>query len=428
MILKNCLIVYNNDLVVRDLKIKGDKIIKISEHLTEEDDLIIDVEENLVSPGFIDMHVHLREPGYEHKETIKTGSRAAAAGGYTYICAMPNTKPIIDNLDLVMDFYERVKKDAIVKVKTYAAITKKFSNEDELVDMQALSTFVCGFTNDGVGIQSAHTMYQAMKESYLNECLISAHCEEESLLYNGYVHAGVKSEQEGWKGIHSLTESLQVARDVLISEATKCRYHVCHISTKESVEQVRLAKKRGAYVSAEVTPHHLLLTDAEVVDSNYKMNPPVRGLDDKYALINGLLDGTIEVIATDHAPHTKNEKESGLAKAPFGIVGLETAFPLIYTYFVKTGLATIQQAIEWFSVNPARILNLKYGHIHEGRIADLTVIDIKNSRRIDAEKFYSKGKNTPFNNRECYGFPIMTLVDGKIVYDAKNSYMEGLDE
>ncbi len=419
------MILDHEELVEVDIRIEENIIVQIEENIKNlTGSKEIDLKRKFVSPGFIDMHVHLREPGYEAKETIKTATRAGAAGGYTMLCAMPNTKPIMDSIEIIQDFNNRVKKDAIVKVKTFSAITKKFDDE-ELVDISGLSKYVCGFSNDGVGIQSAKTMYEAMKEVYLNESLISAHCEEDSILFDGYVHHGEKAEREGWRGIMSLTESLQVARDVLISQTTNCRYHVCHISTMESVEIIRNAKKNGAKVSCEVTPHHLLLTDHDVENSNYKMNPPVRSSKDKYALVEGLLDGTIDVIATDHAPHTEKEKELGIEKAPFGIVGLETAFPLIYTAFVRTGIASLKQCVEWFSVNPARLLNLEYGHIHTNRVADLTVIDLENKRVIDTNKFYSKGKNSPFHNVECYGFPVMTLVEGKIVYNYEDGFMEG---
>lgn len=424
MILRNCLIVNGNDLIQKDIRIDGKYITEINENIINLDNSEeIDIKRKLVSPGFIDMHVHLREPGYEKKETIKTGTASAAAGGYTLVCAMPNTSPIMDSLDKIIDFNNRVAKDAIVKVLTFSAITKSFK-EDELVDIASINKHVCGFSNDGVGVQSANVMYQAMKEVELNEAFISAHCEEESILFDGYVHHGEKSEKEGWRGIMSLTESLQVARDVLISETTNCRYHVCHISTLESVELIRNAKLKGSKVSCEVTPHHLLLTDEDVLNSNFKMNPPVRSKKDKHALIEGLLDGTIDVIATDHAPHTEEEKELGLEKSPFGIVGLETAFALMYTCFVKTNMASIRQCIEWFSVNPAKILNLEYGHIHQNRIADLTVIDLETARAIEVDKFYSKGKNSPFDGVECYGFPVMTIVDGEIVYDYEKSYMK----
>ncbi|MFV0499443.1 MAG: dihydroorotase [Bacilli bacterium] len=424
MILRNCKVLDGNNLVIRDIKIKN-KVIELIDKNIDNDDFCLeyDLKNKLVSPAFIDMHVHLREPGFEQKETIKTGTKSGACGGYSLICAMPNTNPIIDNESTINKFNEIVKRDAIIKVKTYSAITKGFDNE--LVDFSINAKNTCGFSNDGVGVQTAGVMYEAMQEVAKNESLISAHCEDESLLYKGYVHAGKKALQENWKGILSISESVQVARDMLLSNATGCRYHVCHISTKESVNIVASAKKNSNKISCEVTPHHLLLTENDVKNSNYKMNPPLRSIEDRDALIKGLLDGTIEVIATDHAPHTIAEKSQSIDKAPFGIVGLETAFALIYTNFVKTNRATIKQCIEWFSVNPAKILNLGYGHLEIGRVADLVVIDEETAREININKSYSKGRNSPFDKVVCYGYPVMTIVDGKVIYDYERNYIKG---
>ncbi|XMB86914.1 dihydroorotase [Mycoplasmatota bacterium WC44] len=400
-----------------DILIEGNVISKIAEEIEVKDDFeVYELNGKFISPGFIDMHVHLREPGYEHKETIATGTMAAARGGYTTICPMPNVKPVPDNLEKINNFLKLVEKNAVVNVLPYASITTHASERGEVVDMESLSDKVCGFSNDGVGIQSSKLMYQAMQEANKYETLIAAHCEDEALLFGGYVHKGLKSEQEGWKGITSLSESLQIARDVLIAEETNSRYHVCHISTKEGVRIVKEAKERGQAVTCEVTPHHLLLVSNDVANTNFKMNPPLRGVDDKYSLIRALIDGTIDVIATDHAPHAADEKELGMDKAPFGIVGLETAFPLIYTYLIKTNMASLKDAINWFSLNPAKILNLDAGRLREGRIADLTIVDLNNKKKIDKTKFYSKGKNTPFDGWECYGWPVMTIVNGRVVF------------
>ena len=369
-----------------------------------------------ISPGLIDMHVHLREPGYEGKETIETGTKAAAKGGYTLVCAMPNTKPVPDSMDSLNHILELINEKAIIKVLPYGTITKGQEHGSNIVDMEILSDHVCGFSNDGFGIQSTRQMFEAMTYARKYETLIAAHCEDEGILYNGYVHKGIRAKQEGWAGITSLSESIQIARDTLIAEETKAKYHVCHISTKEGVRIIRDAKKRGVNVTCEVTPHHLLLTEFDVRDSNFKMNPPVRGLDDKYALIGGLLDGTIDMVSTDHAPHTEYEKGKGLKEAPFGIVGLETAFPLLYTNLVRSGIASMSNIIKWFCYNPAKRLNLPYGKLIEGRVADITIIDLNQSRMIDKTTFASKGKNTPFDKWECYGWPVMTIVDGKIVY------------
>ena len=416
LLLKNGKTLINKSIEKCDMLIEDGLIKKIGDLQNLEVDNTIDLEGKFISPGFIDMHVHLREPGYEYKETIKSGTLSAAAGGYTLVCPMPNTNPIPNSVERIKTFLENVKTDAIVKVKPYASITMDLSGNAEVVNMKELNNLVCGFTNDGLGIQSSDKMYRAMQEAYLTESLIAAHCEDEELVYNGFVHEGRKSKKEGWKGIPSLSESLQVARDSLIAETTGARYHVCHISTKESVRIVRDAKARGVKITAEVTPHHLILTDTEVEDTNFKMNPPVRGLEDKFALIAALLDGTIDVIATDHAPHSEEEKNKSFEEAPFGIVGLETAFPLLYTNLVKTNIATLDQLLNWFSINPAKILNLPYGKIHEGRVADLTIIDLNKKKDINKAKFHSKGKNSPFDGWECYGWPVMTIVDGKIVF------------
>ncbi len=415
LLLKNGKTLMQDKLVDCDMLIEDGLIAEIG-NIYRDDCEVIDLKGKFISPGFIDMHVHLREPGYEHKETIETGTKSAAAGGYTLVCPMPNTNPIPNNLEKIKTFEENVKSNAVIKVKPYASITMDLSGKAEVVDMQELNTHVCGFTNDGLGIQSSDKMYQAMKEAYLTESLIAAHCEDEEMVHGGYVHEGLKAKKEGWKGITSLSESLQVARDSLIAEATGARYHVCHISTKESVRIVRDAKARGVKITCEVTPHHLILTDAEVENTNFKMNPPVRGVDDKFALIAALLDGTIDVIATDHAPHSEEEKSKGFEAAPFGIVGLETAFPLLYTNLVKTNIASLEQLINWFSINPAKILNLPYGKIHEGRVADLTIIDLNKRKAVDKDKFFSKGKNTPFDGWELTGWPVLTICDGKIVY------------
>lgn len=422
LLLKGGKVLENDILVFKDVLIEDGFISDIDDFINIENHEVLNCDDLFISPGFIDMHVHLREPGYENKETIKTGTKAAAKGGYTLICAMPNTNPVIDNENTLMHVLDLIKKTALVNVLPYATITKNQKDKESLVDMEKLKNYVCGFSNDGYGIQSTLKMYESMMAAHLHETLIAAHCEEESLLFDGYVHKGVRAKQEGWKGITSLSESIPIARDILIAEETNAKYHICHISTKEGVRLVREAKKRGVNVTCEVTPHHLLLTELEVQNSNYKMNPPVRGVDDKYALIQGLIDGTIDIIATDHAPHTYDEKQKGLKDAPFGVVGLETAFPLIYTNFVKTGLASLSDCIKWFSYNPAKILNLGYSKLIKSRVADITIIDLNTKKSINSNDFISKGKNTPFNNWECYGFTYATIVNGKIVYKEGKYY------
>lgn len=416
LLIQNGSILEGKNLVKKDLLIENDTIIEIQNEIENKGYQVIDATNKFISPGLIDMHVHLREPGFEHKETIETGTKAGARGGYTLVCAMPNTKPVPDSVEKIDSMLELIDKNAVIKVLPYAAISKGIKHGADLVDMKELKEKVCGFTNDGYGIQTTKQMYETMQNAQLYETLIAAHCEDEDLLFGGYVHKGKKAKEEGLAGMTSLTESIHIARDVLIAEETKARYHVCHISTKEGVRIIRDAKQRGVNVSAEVTPHHLLLSEYDVKDTDYKMNPPLRGLDDKYALISGLLDGTIDCVATDHAPHTYEEKAKGMKDAPFGVVGLETAFPLLYTHFVKTNMATLQDLIKWMSYNPAKRLNLEYGKLVEGRLADITIIDLNKKKEINKQEFYSKGKNTPFDGIECYGWPVMTICNGKIVY------------
>jgi dihydroorotase len=426
ILLKNGKILDKNNLVQKDILIEGKYIKLIEDEIDVFNHEVIDCTGLFISPGFIDVHVHLREPGYENKETITTGTMAAAKGGYTLVCAMPNTKPVPDTLETVNKILNLISEKAIIKVLPYATISKEQKNNSNLVDMQLLKDKVCGFSNDGYGIQSTKMMYEAMKKAYEYETLIAAHCEDEEILYGGYVHKGMKADREGWTGITSLSESIQIARDTLIAEETKAKYHVCHISTKEGVRIIRDAKKRGVDVTCEVTPHHLLLTENDVVDGNTKMNPPVREVKDKYALISGLLDGTIDMIATDHAPHTNDEKNRNMKDAPFGVVGLETAFPLIYTNLIETEIASLEDAIKWFSLNPAKRLNLDYGKLLPGRIADITIIDLHNEKRINKDDFVSKGRNTPFNNWLCKGWPIITIVNGNIVYREGKFYEQSI--
>jgi len=416
ILLKGGFLLEDNQTVIKDVLILDNKITQIESSIPIENHEIHDCKGLFISPGFIDMHVHLREPGCENKETIRTGTMAAAKGGYTLVCAMPNTNPVPDNLEVINLILEKIKQNALIKVLPYATITKSQKNHSPLVDMELLKDKVCGFSNDGFGIQSTKEMYEAMLLAHRYETLICAHCEDEGLLFGGYVHKGNKAKIEGWDGITSLSESIHIARDTLIVEETKAAYHICHVSTKEGVRIIRDAKKRGVNVTCEVTPHHLLLTENDVLDSNTKMNPPVRELKDKYALISGLLDGTIDVIATDHAPHQEIEKNKSLKDAPFGVIGLETAFPLIYTNLVDTGIASLGDAIKWFSYNPARRLNLEYGKLVSGRVADLTIIDLNTEKKIDKVSFVSKGRNTPFDGWICKGWPVMTIVEGKVVY------------
>ena len=408
----------SNELVAVDLLVKDGIIIEMTECIENTEAQVYDLAGKLVSPGLIDVHVHLREPGYERKETIETGTKAAARGGYTTIAAMANTIPVPDSMESVTYIEGLLQQSAQVRVFPYAAITLGERGQ-EIVDVEALSeTSILGFSDDGRGIQEAGVMYQAMQRAKAVNKPIVAHCEDDSLLFGGYLHDGDYAKANGHRGILSVSESAQIARDIMLAQATGVHYHICHISTKESVELVRFAKAQGINVTAEVSPHHLILCDTDIVndDPNFKMNPPLRADADRIACVQGLLDGTIDVIATDHAPHHEDEKAWGIETAPFGIVGLETAFPLMYTTFVKTGKMTLKQLIDCMSTKPATIFNLPYGKLEVGAVADITIIDLDKEMEIDSTQFLSKGKNTPFNGYRVAGWPVMTLVDGKVVY------------
>ncbi|KQC47708.1 MULTISPECIES: dihydroorotase [Geobacillus] len=379
---------------------------------------VIDVGGRLIAPGLIDLHVHLREPGGEAKETIETGTLAAAKGGFTTVAAMPNTNPVPDRKEQMEWLQARIRETARVNVLPYAAITIGQKGE-EMTDFAALKEAgAFAFTDDGVGVQSAGMMFEAMKQAAALDMAIVAHCEDDTLTNGGAVHDGEFARRHGLAGIPSVCEAVHIARDVLLAEAAGCHYHVCHISTKESVRAVRDAKRAGIRVTAEVTPHHLLLCDEDIpgLDANYKMNPPLRSRADREALIEGLLDGTIDFIATDHAPHTAAEKAKGIEAAPFGIVGLETAFPLLYTHFVKTGVFTLKQLVDWLTIKPAQCFGLKAGRLAVGAPADIAVIDLETEEAIDPETFASKGKNTPFAGWKCQGWPVMTFVGGTLVW------------
>ncbi|MFC4404644.1 dihydroorotase [Gracilibacillus xinjiangensis] len=402
-----------------EILINDGKIEAIGTKLEHRDTEIIDGKNRLVSPGFVDVHVHLREPGGEAKETIATGTHAAARGGYTTVCAMPNTQPTPDSVEVMKEINDKIKETARIRVLPYASITKRLIGE-QLTDMQALKEEgAFAFTDDGVGIQSADMMLQAMAQAASINMPIVAHCEDNSLIHAGVMHEGAVNKQLGLQGIPSVCESVQIARDVLLAEAAGCHYHVCHVSTKESVRVIRDAKKAGIHVTAEVTPHHLLLNDTAITknDANFKMNPPLRDQDDQRALVEGLLDGTIDFIATDHAPHTEEEKANGMEEAPFGIVGFETAFSLLHTHFVEKGIFTLKQLIDWMTVKPADVFGLPFGRLDIGQSADLTLIDLQANYKIDKTTFLSKGKNTPFDEWNVLGKPVVTIYQGEVVFE-----------
>ncbi|MGL6057765.1 MAG: dihydroorotase [Culicoidibacterales bacterium] len=421
LLLQNAMIMtQNSELAKTDILLADGKIIEINPVIAPTATMeVIDVAGKFVSPGFIDVHVHLREPGFEYKETVKTGTLAAAKGGFTTIAPMPNVNPVPDSNEHLAHLEAIIAKDACVKVAPIASITVDEQGET-LVPMQQLADRVIGFSDDGVGIQDAGTMYKAMQAAKAVNKPIIAHTEDDSLKNRGYVHAGDFAAEQGWRGIPSICESSQIARDLTLAQASGCHYHVCHISAKESVQLIREAQKKGIHVTAEVTPHHLVLIDEDVRDSQGKMNPPLRAQADKEALIAGIIDGTIAMIATDHAPHSVEEKARGLELAPFGIVGLETAFPLLYTKLVQPGIISLMKLTALMSGNPADVFQMNdRGVIAVGKQADLTIINLDKTSKVDPETFVSLGKNTPFTGMELQGWPVMTLIDGKIVYSEK---------
>lgn len=408
-----------NETTPAEIWIENGKIKAIGEGFSEaEFDEVFDAKGQLITPGLVDVHVHLREPGFTYKETIAAGTKAAARGGFTTVCAMPNLNPVPDTPEKLEQVYDLIKRDAVVKVLQYAPITENLRSE-VLVDQEAMiKAGAFAFTNDGVGVQTAGTMYQAMKEAAKNNKALVAHTEDESLLFGGVMHAGDKAKELGLPGILSVTESSQIARDLLLAEATGVHYHVCHVSTKESVRVIRDAKKAGIQVTAEVSPHHLILIDEDIPEDFgfWKMNPPLRGKEDREALIEGLLDGTIDCIATDHAPHGLEEKIKSFLESPFGIVGSETAFQLIYTHFVETNRFTLEQVINWMATKPAEIFQLEAGTLTVGAPADVAIFDIEHSSTIDKKDFLSKGENTPFVGWNVKGETLGTFVDGKLAW------------
>ncbi|PGB02888.1 dihydroorotase [Bacillus toyonensis] len=410
-------------IVATDLLVQDGKIAKVAENITADNAEVIDVNGKLIAPGLVDVHVHLREPGGEHKETIETGTLAAAKGGFTTICAMPNTRPVPDCREHMEDLQKRIKEKAHVNVLPYGAITVRQAGS-EMTDFETLKELgAFAFTDDGVGVQDASMMLAAMKRAAKLNMAVVAHCEENTLINKGCVHEGKFSEKHGLNGIPSVCESVHIARDILLAEAADCHYHVCHVSTKGSVRVIRDAKRAGIKVTAEVTPHHLVLCEDDIpsADPNFKMNPPLRGKEDHEALIEGLLDGTIDMIATDHAPHTAEEKAQGIERAPFGITGFETAFPLLYTNLVKKGIITLEQLIQFLTEKPADTFGLEAGRLKEGRVADITIIDLEQEEEIDPTTFLSKGKNTPFAGWKCQGWPVMTIVGGKIAWQKESA-------
>ena len=374
----------------------------------------IDNSDNIVLPGFCDVHVHFREPGFSYKETIATGSAAAARGGYTAVMTMPNLNPVPDSRENLALQYEIIKRDALIGVYPYASITvgqagKELSPMDELSDAIA-------FSDDGRGVQSEEMMHRAMEKAKTLGKMIVAHCEVNDLLKGGYIHDGEYARLHNHRGICSESEYAQIERDIKLAKMTGCAYHVCHISTKESVDLIREAKRDGVDITCETAPHYLIMTDMDLKEEGrFKMNPPLRGEKDREALINGILDGTIDMIATDHAPHSEEEKSRGLEKSAFGIVGIETAFPLLYTYLVKEGRVSHDKIIDLLVTNPRKRFGLGLGN-------EFSVWNLSDEYEIRSSDFLSKGRSTPFEGTKVFGKNLLTVNNGRIVY--KNSELK----
>lgn len=419
ILLKGGTVVRNGLIEKADVAIAGDKIEYIAMDIQPlEGDKVYDCAGLTIMSGLVDLHVHLREPGFSSKETIATGTAAAAHGGFTTVCSMPNLAPAPDSLENLQQQLELIQRDAVIKVLPYATITRKRAG-DELVDFEELKPYVAGFSDDGSGVQSEAMMRQAMAEAAKTNTIIAAHCEVDELLRGGYIHDGEYAAKNGHRGICSESEWKQVERDIELAKEADCRYHVCHISTKETVELIRQAKACGVKITCETGPHYLTMCDMDLKEEGrFKMNPPIRSAADRDALIAGLQDGTIDVVATDHAPHTAEEKSRGLERSAMGVVGIETSFAVIYTKLVKEGIISLEKAVDVLAEAPRRIFNLG-GGLKEGEAADITVFDLEKRFTVDPSTFLSKGRSTPFEGWELYGECCLTLVDGRVAYERK---------
>jgi len=410
-----------------DILIKDDRVLKVEANIKPDDykikvDKVIEAGGKFVMPGFIDLHVHLREPGYEYKETILTGSLAAACGGFTTICAMPNTNPALDNPDTLKYVFDQAER-GLVNIYPIAAITKgqegrELNNIAELVKAGAVA-----ISEDGKSVMDTLLYYKAMEEAAKIGVSVFAHCEDKSLAADGVMNAGEKADELGLPGISNAVEDIITARDVLMAKETGAKLHLCHCSTKGSTFILDMAKQKGINITGETCPHYFTLSDKDIPedDANYKMNPPLRSPEDVEAIKNALKNDILDVIATDHAPHSMEEKEESMLKAPFGIVGLETAFSITWTELVKTGILSYRQLVEKMSLNPAKILNIDRGCIGEGSVADIVIIDPDKEYTIDKNEFFSMGKNTPFHGKKVYGKVLYTIVSGQVKYEYANS-------
>lgn len=423
-LIKNGTVYTNGQLIPADVLIHDRTISALGAHgtFTGHFDHVIDAKGQLVTPGLVDVHVHYRDPGQTQKETIKTGSQAAAHGGFTTVGAMPNLDPTPDTPERVAKMVKRNHDEGVVHIEQFATITTGRQG-NQLVDFNAVKRAgAFAVSNDGSGVQTAGTMYKAMEGATKAGLPLAAHVEDNSLLFGGVMTESQRSKELGLPGAPSVSESAQVARDLVLAQATGVHYHICHVSTKESIEMVRFAKQQGVNVTCEASPHHLLLTVDNINghDTNYKMNPPLRTEADRQALIQGLQDGTVDMIATDHAPHTIADKPNDFTKAANGITGSETAFSELYTKLVQPGIISLPKLLDLMTAQPADMFHLKKaGHLEPGKPADIAIFDIEHRTTIQEDDYQSKGINTPFTGDQVYGATVMTLVDGHVVYQRK---------
>ena len=416
LLVKNGVVVSDGKSRKEDILVADGKIVAIGGSLdVDVATEVFDAEGCIVTYGLADVHVHLREPGYSAKETITTGTRASARGGVTTVCSMPNLQPAPDAPETIAVEQQMIDEQAVIEVLPFATISSNRAGR-ELADIEALRPLSVGYSDDGNGIQTEELMRKAMQRISAVDGIIAAHCEDDSLLHAGYIHDGEYAHAHGHRGICSESEWGPIKRDVALAQQEGCRYHVCHISTKESVEIIREAKQKCSHISCETAPHYLVLCDENLQeDGRFKMNPPLRAKEDRAALIEGIKDGTIEVIATDHAPHTAEEKSRGLKGSMMGIVGIETSFAVCYTHLVRKGVITIEKLIELMSENPRRIFRLG-GAMQEGERADIAVFNVTEPYKIDSAEFLSMGKATPFEGEEVYGRCVLTLFGGEKVW------------
>lgn len=420
ILLKGGNVFLNGSFSKKDVAVTDGVISNISDSISADDfDIVFDISDKSIVPGFVDVHVHLREPGFSYKETIESGSLAAAKGGYSAVCSMPNLNPAPDSVENIKIQQKLIDEGAKIRVYPYAAITVGRKGKGELVDMESLSSHAIAFSDDGTGVQTAEVMEEAMKKAASLDKIIAAHCEDESLLFGGYIHDGEYAASHGHKGISSESEWRQVKRDIELAKKTGVKYHVCHISTKETVELIRNAKAEGVNITCETGPHYLVFSDSDLKESGaFKMNPPIRSKADREALIEGIKDGTIDMIATDHAPHSKEEKSKGLEKSAMGIVGIETAFGVLYTHLVQKGVITLEKLVELMSVNPAKRFLID-NELKVGKKANIAVLDTKAQYMVKPHTFLSKGRSTPFEGMCLTGENILTFADGKIAWRKK---------